>query len=308
MAGSRCLVDVVVNVIMCRAARRGPRKGVAVTADACSGPQDVYPVDRFAVGSGASVPAWCTEAAPAAQRRSPVDLEIVIPAYNEAARLPVTLRETVHYLSGQRWRSRVVVVDNGSIDDTAAIAAAVGSVGPVDVTVIGCSRPGKGQAVFRGLLTSRSPFIGFFDADLATPLHTLDETMRLLRRGAAAVIGSRHAPGAHFVRRQPLGRRFGGAAFRAVTRSLVPGVHDTQCGFKFFERRAAHRAVVRCRTGGFAFDVELLAQIQRDGGAIVELPVEWTDHSGSSFRPLRDGVPSFRSVLGLRAATPFPRS
>jgi glycosyltransferase involved in cell wall biosynthesis len=196
----------------------------------------------------------------------------------------------------------VVVVDNGSVDETAAIArAAVRSTGQVDVTVIGCSRPGKGNAVHRGLLTSGSPFVGFFDADLATPLETLVQTMHALQRGATAVIASRHAPGASFAKPQSFKRRLGGTAFRAITRTLVPGVHDTQCGFKFFQRHAIQRAVARCRTTGFAFDVELLAQIRRDGGTIAELPVAWTDQVGSTFHPVRDGVPSFAAVLSLRS-------
>lgn len=236
-------------------------------------------------------------------RRARVDVEIVIPAYNEAARLPRTLRDTVDFLADRPWTSRIVVVDNGSVDETAAVArAAVRPRGRVDLTVIGCSRPGKGSAVQRGLMTSGSQFVGFFDADMATPVETLEATVRALQDGAVAVIASRYAPGARFVQPQPVGRRLGGSAFRALTRSLVPGVHDTQCGFKFFERRAVQRAVARCRTTGFAFDVELLAQIQRDGGAIVELPVAWTDHAGSTFHPVRDGIPSFGAVLSLRSS------
>jgi hypothetical protein len=151
-------------------------------------------------------------------------------------------------------------------------------------------------------LAGTAPFVGFFDADLATPLETLSDAMAALRRGADAVIASRHAPGASFVTVQPLGRRLGGSAFRALTRPLVPGVHDTQCGFKFFRRAAVEAAVQRCRMSGFAFDVELLAQIQRDGGNIVEIPVAWTDQAGSTFHPIRDGFASFGAVLGLYGA------
>lgn len=235
--------------------------------------------------------------------RSPVDLEVVIPAYNEAARLPDTLACSAAFLTEQPWRTRLVVVDNGSVDETAAVArAAVRPAGRVSITVIGCSRPGKGAAVRRGITTSSSPLVGFFDADLATPVETLAETVAALRAGAAAVIASRHAAGARFVRAQPLGRRLGGAAFRALTRPLVPGVHDTQCGFKFFAREAVQAAIDRCRTTGFAFDVELLAQIRRNGGRIVELPVAWTDHAGSTFRPVRDGLASFGSLLNLHGS------
>jgi glycosyltransferase involved in cell wall biosynthesis len=232
------------------------------------------------------------------------DLDVVIPAYNEFARLPETLRETVRFLADMPWRTRVVVVDNGSVDGTAAEAAReIGTPGRVTVDVIGCSRPGKGAAVRRGILAGRAPLVGFFDADLATPLETLPDAVAALHDGAAAVIASRHAPGASFVHAQPLGRRIGGQVFRSLSSSLVPGVADTQCGFKFFQRDAVRTALVRCRTTGFAFDVELLARIQRDGGRVVELPVAWTDRAGSTFHPVRDGVASFKAVLALHGGS-----
>ena len=229
--------------------------------------------------------------------------EVVIPAYNESARLPETLRRSVLHLDAQPWRSRIVVVDNGSADETAALArTAAASTDRVDVTVIGCSRPGKGAAVRRGLLTSSAPYVGFYDADLATPLATIADAMAALQSGARAAIASRHVPGAHFVVPQSLGRRAGGTAFRLLARSLVPGVADTQCGFKFFRRDAVKTAIARVRTSGFAFDVELLAQVHRDGGRIVEIPVAWTDGAGSTFHPVRDGVASFRAVMNLRGS------
>src|SRR5687768_14303100 len=95
------------------------------------------------------------------------DVDIVIPAYNELARLPETLRETVRFLAEMPWRTRVIVVDNGSVDGTAAAAADAArefSAGRVEVDVIGCSRPGKGAAVRRGILAGRAPLVGFFDA------------------------------------------------------------------------------------------------------------------------------------------------
>ena len=237
--------------------------------------------------------------------RPAADLEIAIPAYNEAARLPSTLRHTVEYLREQPWRSRVVVVDNGSSDGTAEVvrAHARASDDRVPVVLVGCARPGKGAAVRRALLSSRSRFVGFFDADLATPVETLATAMEHLEAGAAAVIGSRHAPGAQFVQAQPAGRRLGGAAFRLMVRSLVRGVHDTQCGFKFFERHAVTQALVTCRTTGFAFDVELLRQLQRAGLDIVEVPVAWSHADESSFSPLRDGLASFGAVLQMQRST-----
>src|SRR6478672_498534 len=160
------------------------------------------PVVSTPLAEATSAPAALAEL-PVARRgrlRAPVELEVIIPAYNESARLPETLRQSVAYLNERPWRSRIVVVDNGSVDETAADArVAAVATDKVDVVVIGCSRAGKGAAVRRGLLTSTSPLVGFYDADLATPLETLQATVEALQSGADAVIASRHVPGASFV-------------------------------------------------------------------------------------------------------------
>ena len=235
-------------------------------------------------------------------QRPAADLEVVVPAYNEVHRLPATLAATLRYLDEQPWTSRVVVVDNASSDDTARVIRALSDGRPdrVALDVIGCARPGKGAAVRRGILTSNARFVGFFDADLATPVETLSTAMALLAEGTSAVVASRYAPGSALVRRQGLGRRVGGAVFRRMTQTLVTGVHDTQCGFKFFDRTAVSRALTQCRTTGFAFDVELLRQIQTDGGTIAEIPVAWTDDPRSTFRPIPDGFASFAALMQLR--------
>lgn len=233
-------------------------------------------------------------------RRTPVDLEVVIPAYNEAGRLPFTLGSTVDFLAAQPWSSRIVVVDNGSADETAYVTRRMHAAkSGVPIVLIGCSHAGKGAAVRRGMLSGTSVYTGFFDADLATPLDALIAAMKHLQLGAAAVIASRHSPGSTFVRPQQFGRRLGGAAFRVVTNSMVHGICDTQCGFKFFERRAVTQAMVQCRTNSFAFDVELLRRLQQEGGRIVEIPVAWTDGPGSTFHPVRDGIASFASLAHL---------
>ncbi|MGQ1837341.1 glycosyltransferase [Kocuria turfanensis] len=233
--------------------------------------------------------------------RSAVDLEIVVPAYNEADRIARTLYKTVEFLEEQSWSARVVVVDNGSCDDTVSVVRRLSreKASVVPITLIGCGQPGKGAAVRRGILSGTSTYTGFFDADMATPVETLQVAMSHLQRGAAAVIASRHCPGSTFVRHQTAGRRLGGMAFRALTRQMVHQVHDTQCGFKFFDRRSVNQALVQCRSTGFAFDVELLHRLQREGGQIVEVPVAWTDSPSSTFRPVRDGVASFSAILHM---------
>ncbi|WP_245572488.1 glycosyltransferase [Actinokineospora enzanensis] len=233
-------------------------------------------------------------------RRAEVDLEVVIPAYNEARRLRASLAATADYLADMAWSSRIVVVDNGSADATTRVARAGGTRVPVEV--VGCAIAGKGAAVRRGMMTSSARYVGFVDADLATPIEALGPAMTALAGGATAVIGSRYAGGAAIVRRQPVTRRLGGAAFRALSRRAVPGVSDTQCGFKFFERTAVQRALAQCSVTGFAFDVELLRRVRAAGGTVVELPVAWSDDARSTFRPLHDGLPAFRAALTLLAA------
>lgn len=247
----------------------------------------------------ASCPGHHTPSASAPRpARGSVDLEIIIPAYNESSRLPATLTQLLDVLDSREWTSRVVVVDNGSSDDTAATVPIRGS-GRVEVTVIGCAEPGKGAAVLRGLRTSRARWVGFADADLSTPVGTVVPAIAALQAGATAAIASRYAPGAQLALPQPLGRRLGGTAFRFLARPLVKGVHDTQCGFKFFDRVAAADAIWNCRSTGFAFDVELLHRVLAGGGRIAEIPVTWTDDPGSTLRPVRDGVGAVLAVARM---------
>ncbi len=234
-----------------------------------------------------------------ARMRPFVELEIVIPALNEEQRLPQTLARTLEYLARQPYTSAVVVVDNGSVDRTADVVRSA-MRGLVPVYLVGCSTPGKGSAVRRGFSTGRSRYVGFMDADLATPIETLDEVMPLLRAGATSVIASRNAPGARRAVPQGLLRRTGGCVFRAAARTVLPGVADSQCGFKFFLGRAARAVLPECQVDGFSFDVELLGRLQRVGHGIVEVPVVWTDAAGSTFSPLRHGVRSFSDTLKIR--------
>jgi glycosyltransferase involved in cell wall biosynthesis len=202
----------------------------------------------------------------------------------------------------------VVVVDNGSVDRTADVASMCrGSRVPVHV--IGCRIQGKGAAVLRGFATGTSTFTGFMDADLATPVETLDIAVPLLQGGCVAVIASRYADRAHLVSPQPGLRRVGGSLFRALARTVLPDVADSQCGFKFFSRAALEPVTPLLGVSGFAFDVELLALVRKHGGAIVEVPVSWTDRPGSSFSPVRDGARTFADIVRIqRSLDRLPRA
>src|SRR6266567_7572358 len=152
---------------------------------------------------------------PAALMRPPCDVEILIPAKNEARRLPHALFRMIRYLEQQRYSSALAVIDNGSVDRTVNLVRRLGS-GRVPIHLVGCAERGKGSAVRRGILTSRARFVGYMDADLATPIETLDLVLPLLESGYQAVVGSRHINGAVLAERQPVNRVLGGMVFRAM--------------------------------------------------------------------------------------------
>ncbi len=227
------------------------------------------------------------------------DLELVIPAYNEEGRLTRTLTALTDHLHGLPLRTALRVIDNGSSDRTADCADLLAARG---VTVTGCSRRGKGAAVARGMVTSTARWVGFCDADLATPAAAIDDAVDLLQQGWPIVIGSRRCEGATMRVRQPLVRRLGGRGFRMLTSRLSGPVADTQCGFKFFEVSAARRIFAEIGTVGFAFDLEVIARARRLGMPMVEFPVEWSDQGGSSFRPFDDGPRVLAELWRLRRA------
>ena len=230
--------------------------------------------------------------------RPPVDLEVVIPAFNEEGRLGPTLRDTVDALRSQPWTSGIVVVDNGSTDRTSEVVDEAGDVLPI--RVIGCSRQGKGAAVRRGVLTSRARWVGYCDADSATPAHLIAQAMNLLLAGHRIVVGSRYCAGGRLLIRQSLVRRLGSQGFRSLSRGMVGNLSDTQCGFKFFETDLARQLFTQSRLTGFAFDLELLALAHRAHVPLTELPVDWSEPGGSSLRGITDGLRAYKELISLR--------
>lgn len=233
------------------------------------------------------------------------DLDVVVPVWNEELRLGPTLGALLARAGDLPMRVCVTVVDNGSVDRTAEVVDEAAHLAPENtrVRLIGCSRQGKGAAVRRGMLASSARWRGFVDADLSTPPSLLLPVASALLAGDPVVIGSRRVPGASYVVPQPLVRRLGSRAFRAMTSSLTGGVADTQCGFKFFSADAAEAIFHRVTASGFAFDVEVLAVAARLGLPVTEVPVQWTDDAGgSSFSLWTHGPRVISEVRALRAS------
>ena len=230
--------------------------------------------------------------------QSPASIEIIVPAHNEARRLPDGLAALCRKAASLPVRAAVLVVDSASTDATGELVR-LWPAGPVPVRLLDCPRPGKGLAVRTGLLATRAPFVGFCDADMATDLSALDTVLSLLAAGNPLVVGSRGLAASVVTVRHSAVRRGGAAVFRAMARQIVPGTTDTQCGFKFFAGPLARAAALRLRTQGFAFDIELIAICQRLGATLTEIPVRWQDMPGSTFSVPRHSAAALRDVAAI---------
>ncbi len=222
-------------------------------------------------------------------------LEIVIPARNEERRLAAGLAKLSAAISALPVSVAVVVIDSASEDRTGEVVRRW-PAGSVPVRLVRCDRPGKGAAVRAGLLATTAPYVGFCDADMAADPVAILSAVGLLLAGDRVVLGSRSHPESDVEDRHTAIRRVGAAAFRAATRAIVPGIGDTQCGFKFFDGDLARAAAARLRVSGFAFDVELIARCVQLGATPVEIPVRWRDVDGSTFSVWRHSLSSFAEL------------
>jgi len=229
---------------------------------------------------------------------STAPIEIVVPARNEARRLPDGLAALCRKAARLPVPTAILVVDSASTDATGELVRRW-PAGPVPVRLLHCPRPGKGLAVRTGLLATRAPFVGFCDADMATDLSALDTVISLLTAGKPLVVGSRGLAASVVTVRHSAIRRGGAAVFRAMARQIVPDTTDTQCGFKFFAGPLARAAALRLRTPGFAFDIELIAICQRLGATLTEIPVHWQDMPGSTFSVPRHSAAALRDVAAI---------
>ncbi|MFB7332446.1 glycosyltransferase [Streptomyces adustus] len=217
-----------------------------------------------------------------------VDLTVVVPAYNEERRLGPTLDAITRYLDEPegRWGEwEVVVADDGSTDATRDIVTARRD--PRIQLVASPHNRGKGNALRIGVAASRGRRVLVTDADLAAPIEELEKLGKALGEGNAAAVGSRSVPGATIGSRQHRLRELLGRAGNFLIRSVaVPGIRDTQCGFKLFDGDRARAAFAASRLDGWGIDVEVLQYFRRADWPLAEVPVSWSHQSGSKVRPL----------------------
>lgn len=233
-------------------------------------------------------------------------LTIVVPAYNEERRLPPTLHKIAHYLREQSYEAEVIVVENGSSDRTSDVVEnfIVRHVQVDDNFRVRLlhSAPGKGIAVKTGMLAGKGDYLFICDADLAMPISEIGKFLPpvLPARAYDIAIASREAPGA--VRYdEPFYRHLMGRVFNLLVRVMaVPGIQDTQCGFKCFTREAAQLVFPLQRIDGWGFDVEVLYIAGIRGLVLAEVPIHWYYQSDSRVRPIHDTIGMVRELMRIR--------
>ena len=226
---------------------------------------------------------------------------IVIPAYNEARRLPASLERLRAYVASRSTPTEVIVVDDGSTDATAELIERHMAEWPGSgLRLLHEPHRGKGGAIHAGVLAARAPYIALADADFSMPAEEFDRFSTTALGEYDVAIASRTAPGATRTG-EPSNRRAIGAVFSLVVRALlVPGIRDTQCGFKCLRREAALDFCAHQTIEGWCFDVELLHIARLRGYRVREVPIAWHFVPGSRVHPLRDAASVLRDLLVIR--------
>ncbi len=227
-------------------------------------------------------------------------LSIVVPAFDEERRIGPTLEKLLGYGRGRLAEFEIVVVDDGSRDRTREAVEAIARTESALRFVALPSNRGKGAAVRRGMLEARLPLALFTDADLSTPIEDVERLFDVIDRCPVA-IGSRALAESRIEIRQPFYREWMGRGFnQIVQRAALPGIHDSQCGFKLFRTEVARDLFGRALLDGFAFDVEVLFLCRKLGIEVAEVPVRWRNDAASKVRPVRDAARMARDLALIR--------
>jgi dolichyl-phosphate beta-glucosyltransferase len=226
---------------------------------------------------------------------------IVIPAFNESRRILPTLEKVVSYVAQQGWDAEIIVVNDGSTDDTAEIVRRFAAIHPKLRLIENPGNRGKGYSVRNGMLHAGGDILLFSDADLSSPIEEAPKLFDAISQGADVAFGSRWLQAGLQTERQPLHRQLFGRIFNLILR-IVLGLKfkDTQCGFKAFTRDAAQAIFPRQKIERWGFDPELIFLAQVLGYRVVEVPVSWAHNDKSTINPLRDGTRMFLEVLRIR--------
>ena len=229
------------------------------------------------------------------------ELSIVVPCYNEEQRLPRTIEQIERYLAGKGVSYELILVDDGSGDGTRKIMDAAAERNPaVRLEALPQNR-GKGRALAEGVAVARGAEILVTDADLSTPIEEIDKLRAELGKGAGVAIGSRALKGSRVEVSQPIYRVLMGKAFNLLVQAvLLPGIWDTQCGFKLFRADVAHDAFAALTTDGFGYDPEVLYRAKKRGVRIAEVPVVWRNSAPTKVSPIKSSIDMFRHVVRIR--------
>jgi dolichyl-phosphate beta-glucosyltransferase len=226
---------------------------------------------------------------------------IIIPAYNESARLGATLDRVLNYVSSEQWDAEIIVVNDGSRDNTADLVRQYATTNPHLRLLHNPGNRGKGYSVRNGMLNASGEILLFSDADLSAPIEEAPKLFEAIHAGADVAIGSRWLRPELQTQRQSLLRQFYGRAFNVALRVVLGlNIKDTQCGFKAFTRSAARKIFPQQQIERWGFDPELLYLARRSAMKIAEVPVAWAHVEGTRISPLRDGLRMFGEVLKVR--------
>jgi glycosyltransferase involved in cell wall biosynthesis len=226
-------------------------------------------------------------------------LSLIIPAHNEESRLPPSLNKICAFLESQKYAAEIVIVENGSRDRTLEVAREYARQIP-SLRVIAETTRGKGLAVRRGMLEAEGEYRFICDADLSMPIEQVNRFLPPALPHLGVAIGSREMDGAMRYH-EPLHRHIIGRGFNSIVRWMaLPGLQDTQCGFKCFHARAAEDIFSRQSLTGMSFDVEVLFIARRLGYSIQEVPIDWYFDADSRVRLFQDSMQMFLDLLTIR--------
>lgn len=228
-------------------------------------------------------------------------LSVVVPAYNEEGRLRVTLPHLCKNVRRRFLDYEIIVVDDGSTDETSKIVKEVSNYDEHVRLIRYRDNMGKGHAVRTGVLAARKENIVFCDADLSTPFREINKLLKAIDKGGDIAIGSRARKETRILKRQPLYRVLMGKTYNKIVQMLaVPGINDTQCGFKCFKAAVAIDIFEDCQINGFSFDVEVLYIAQKRGFHIEEVGVLWKNNEMSKVHPLYHSLQMLKDLLIIR--------